>query len=384
MKIIVSENHFKKIVGVPLETLLEDVTIANELNTLTIVQQKINELLSDPKKEKGLLDGISLNITWNGENFILQIGKNKYSMKRMIKGIYSVLIPAGRSFSKTVIPLQSFAAEIEKIPEYKALAEKYPELQKKIRNGKTYSQLYTDKSQDGFFKLTVMSELENRKEEKMAIDIQKPYPLGEFFERNKIIYKFPTGQYAVLESGNIMADIGGFDLNIDPPKKTTANPININLIALGDVFTIGDTSFKDETKVNQKLQSFVQEIKGYIEKYGTPFIEHIKNQNPTIYGYTSRDGDPNQEMVGDYKPCSGNNLRKDYDLCLSGERAKIIANLINQALPELDGAFQAKGMGETTHWGPGWTPENPTMPEQTAPNRRYVSKKIKPFTPQLT
>ena len=88
MKVIVSENHFKKIMGVegvPSETLLEDVAIANELNTLTIVQQKINELLSDPKKEKGLLDGISLTVTWNGKVFILQIGNNKYTMKRMVR-----------------------------------------------------------------------------------------------------------------------------------------------------------------------------------------------------------------------------------------------------------------------------------------------------------
>ena len=42
MNIIISENQFKKITGVPSKTLLEQVAIASEENTLTIVQQKKN------------------------------------------------------------------------------------------------------------------------------------------------------------------------------------------------------------------------------------------------------------------------------------------------------------------------------------------------------
>ena len=390
MKIIVSENQFKQIVGVegvPSETLLEQVAVASEENTLTIVQQKINELLSDPKKEKALLDSIDLKLTWNGKSFILHIGDNKYEMKRTAKGMYAVIIPAGKTFGSTEIPTSAIAAEIEKIPEYKALVEKHPEIQKQIQGGKVRGQLYTSKSQQGFVKLTVVAELEDRKEAKMAVDVTKGYPLGEFFDRNKIIYKFPGGQYGIMESGDLMTDVEGINISLNPPPEQSqrqGRPINVKAMALADVFAFGEVEFKDEGKVNQRLQSFVQELKQHIESYGTSFIEYLKNQDPTIYGYTSRDGDPNQEIVGEYKPCSGNNLRKDYNLCLSNERVKKIAELLNQALPELDGAFQFKGMGETTHWGPGWTPENPTMPEQTAPNRRYVLKKFKPFTPQLT
>lgn len=386
MKIIVTENQFGKIMevdGVPSETLLEQVAVANEENALTIVQQKINDLISDPKKEKALLDGINIQLIKGKETFILQIGAKKYPMNKIRQGVYAVIIPAGKGFSFATIPMSSFAAEIEKIPEYKSLVEKHPELKAQIQAGKVLSQLYTDKVNQGHFKFVIRKDLDDRKEEKMAIPINKPYPLGEFFERNHITYKFPGGLFGVLESGNLMADIISTPLKFAPPavrQQPIMAPINVETMALADVFTFGDVTFKDEARVNQQIQMFIQQIKGYIEKYGTPFVEHLARQNPTVHGFSSRDGDPNQEIVGDYKPCSGNRVRKDYNLCLSTERAKVISTILNQSLPELSGAFQAKGMGETTRWGPGWTKESPTLPEQTAPNRRYLLGKIKPYS----
>ena len=68
---------------------------------------------------------------------------------------------------------------------------------------------------------------------------------------------------------------------------------------------------------------------------------------------------------------------------LSQERARIIADEINKQLPDLGNAIKFKGMGETTQFGPGWTKESPTIPEKTAPNRRYVLTPIKPFTGQV-
>ena len=129
------------------------------------------------------------------------------------------------------------------------------------------------------------------------------------------------------------------------------------------------------------MGKFVQQMKSLIEKYGETFIKYIHSQSPTIIGYSSIDGDPAQQITGEYQPCSGNGTRQEYDLCLSQERAKKIAEMLNQSLPELEGAFKFKGMGETNQFGPGWTKENPTIPEQTAPNRRYVLTPIKPFTP---
>lgn len=386
MKIIVSENQFEKIIvseGLPSEVLIEQVAVASDQNALTILQQKINQLVSDPKKEKALLDGINVILHRTPEGFALQIGQKKFPMKKMVQGIYATIIPPGEGFSASKIPLSSFAEEIEKIPEYKALVEKHPELQGQIKSGQALSQLFSDKTNQGHVKLTVYNELEDRKDVKMAIDVRTPYPLGEFFENNKIIYKFPNGMYGILESGYLMADVVVPQLSIKPPAQPTyAAPINVEMMELGDVFEFGTADFKNAERTNQRIQQFVQQIKGYIEKYGTPFIEHIKNQNPTIRGYASIDGPPDQEIQGEFAPCAASGTRAEYDYCLSDQRAKAIAEILNKSLPELSGAFQAKGEGQTNKFGPGWTKENPTIPEKTFQNRRYVLDDIKPFAAQ--
>jgi len=386
MKIIVSENQFEKIMvteGLSPDVLIEQIAVANDQNSLIVIQQKINQLLSDPKKEKALLDGINIQLHRTPETFVLQIGQKKFPMKKMVQGIYAVIIPAGEGFSAATIPLASFAAEIEKIPEYKAMVEKHPEIQSQIQAGKAFSQLYADKVHQGYFKLTIVTELEDRKEEKLAVDVKQPYPLGEFFANNKVIFRLTPEFYGILESGSLMADIVAPRISVNPPKQQAMTaPVNVETMALADVFEFGGVNFKDEARTNQRIQEFVQQMKGYVDMYGTPFIEHIKRQNPTVYGYASMDGDPNQKIQGNYQPCAANGTRAEYDMCLSTERAKAIAEILNQSLPEMDGAFQSKGMGETTKWGPGWTAENPTIPEQTAPNRRYLLSKLQPFVVQ--
>lgn len=381
MKIIVNENQFKKILEVE-DVIEEQVDVIDVRNALTVVQQKINDIISDPKKEKALLDGVSIKVTpVQGGTYTIQIGEAKYQMQRMARGVHAAIIPAGKGFSAGTVPMTSFQKEIEKIPEFKSLVEKYPQVQSQIQTGKVVGKVYSDRDNQGFFKFTRVRELPERKEMKTAIPITEKYPLGEFLSRNKVNYKFPDGTYGILESGYLIADLVSTQIRIptQTPKKKHMAPINVSIMNLQDVFNFGDVSFKDEARTGQQIQLFVQQVKGYIEKYGAPFIEHFKNQNPTIYGYASVDGDPNQQIVGDYKPCSGNQIRKEYDLCLSTERAKVIANILNKELPELGGAFQAKGVGQTTQWGPGWTPQSPTIPDQTAPNRRYVLSPMKPY-----
>lgn len=389
MKIIVSENQFKKIMvseGLSSDVLIEQVAVTNDQNALTIVQQKINQLVSDPKKEKMLLDGINVILHLTNTGFILQIGQKKFPMNQVVRGVHTVMMPPGGEISASAIPLSSFAAEIEKIAEYKALIEKHPEIKAQIAAGKATSKLYSDKDQQGFFKLTVYRELQDKKQRKLAIDMGTPYPLGEFMETNKVIYRLPNNMYGELESGYIIGDIVGPVLAIKPPEQKPGqlpqDQVRIQPMGLADVFEFGTVDFKDPGRTNQRIQQFVQQFKENIERFGTPFIEHIQSQNPTIYGYASIDGDPNQKIVGEYQPCSASGTRAEYDTCLSNERAKVIADILNKSLPELNGVFTGKGVGPTTKWGPGWTPENPTVPEQTAPNRRYLLSKIAPFVGQ--
>ena len=384
MKILVTENQLDKILredDVLLNVIKEQLDVASDRNQLVVLQQKINDLISNKAKEKAILDGISLKITPGKSGYTLQIGKEAGPMQRMATGVYALILKAGGQLSAAGIPMSSLMGEIEKIPEYKSLAEKHPEIKAQIQNGQIQGRVYADDQNQGFFKFTRQRALTDKKEMKYAIPIGQEYPFGEFFDRNKVNFKFPDGTFGVLESGYLTADLVATQIRLSAPAAQQVSPtIQISPMEFQDTFNFNDVEFKDVNATGQQIQAFVQQIKGYIQKYGQPFIEHFKLANPTIYGYASVDGDPNQEIVGEYKPCSGNKTRKDYDLCLSTERAKKIAELLNQELPELGDVFQFKGMGETTKWGPGWTAQSPTIPEKTAPNRRYVLGPIKPFT----
>ncbi len=219
---------------------------------------------------------------------------------------------------------------------------------------------------------------------KLAVDFGTEYPLGEFLERNKLIYRFKNGTFGTLESGAISMNLSSINLKINPQQvKTVIQPVTISPMVIGDVFNFDSVDFKDPAVANQQITKFVQQVKGGIQKYGQQFIDHMKAQDLTIFGYSSIDGDPEQAITGGYKSCSGYGTRKEYDMCLSDQRAKTIADMLNKALPELGGAFKSKGLGETNQFGPGWTKESPTIPEQTAPNRKYFLGKIQPFTGQV-
>ena len=397
MKIIVSENQFGKIMGsegLPTETLIEQVATTNPGNKLLILQQKINDILNDPKREKAMLDNLNLNVVLVGDNaFELHIGNKKLPMKQTVQGVFVTIIPKGRSVSTSKVPVSLLMPQIEKLPEYKEMIEGNPKIKAQLDRMIVHNQLYAgDTAETSYFEFRVKggdSSTLTRADKKMAVDITRSYPLGEFFARNEAIFKFPKqygDMYGVLKAHDLDSDLTGINLVPAPPKvdrqtQVAPTPVVIQFRGLGDVFNFGEVTFKNEEKTHQELQSFIQQLKGYAEEHGPSFIEHIKRQTPTVYGYASIDGDPDQQIVGQYKPCSGNKTRKDYDLCLSTERAKLIAEILNQGLTEYGGAFQYKGIGETTEWGPGWAPGegNETTPEQTAPNRRYLLSKLKGY-----
>jgi hypothetical protein len=377
MKIIISERQLDKILGDP-DILNEQNDATNDQRTLIVLQNKINDIID--KKEKEILDQSSIKIIGNAQAIQLQIGTKPYNMKLQVPGIYSLIIPPKSMLSFTGTQMSTLLPEIEKIPEYKTLVERYPELKTQIQNGGVKGSIYTDDQNQGVFKFTVTKKLLDMKDAKGAVAFGTEYPLGEFLERNKLIYKFKNGLYGTLESGQISMNLSAIPLRLSTATTPTPEqPVAISTMALGDLFTYNDVSFKDPNIVDQQLGKFVQEVKDAAAKYGQPFIDHFKQQSPTVLGYSSIDGDPNQAIVGEYKPCAGNKTRRDYDLCLSTERAKVIADELNKRLPELGNAIKSKGMGETTQFGPGWTKESPTVPEKTAPNRRYVLSPIKPF-----
>lgn len=377
MKIIINERQLEKIL-VNSDVLNEQNDTVNDQRILIVLQNKINDILD--KKEKEILDQSSIKIIGNAEAIQLQIGQKPYNMKKMMPGIYALVIPPNNRLSFGGSPTSTLLPEIEKIQEYKTLSEKYPEIKDQISKGTVNGIIYTDEQNQGTFKFTVTKKLADMKDAKSAVAFGTEYPLGEFLERNKLIYQFKNGLYGTLESGQISMNLASSQLTLSKPQSEQPTaPVSVTTMELGDLFVYDGADFKDPSVVDQQLGKFVQEVKGYITKYGQPFIDHFKTQSPTVLGYSSIDGDPEQSITGEYRPCAGNRTRKDYDLCLSQERSRIIAEKLNQLLPELGGSIKFKGMGETTKFGPGWTKESPTIPEQTAPNRRYVLSPIKPF-----
>ncbi len=380
MKILISEKQLKWVLKTQ-DVLEEQSDTLNDQRLLIVLQNRINDILD--KKEKEILNRTSIKIVNNKGQLSLQIGERIYPMRRMVQGVYALIIPERSKLTFGVTSSADLIPEIEKINEYKILSEKYPNLRAQIENNLVNGVIFTDQNNQGTFKLTITRKLPDVKEYKSAVDFGTEYPLGEFFERNKLIYKFGNDMFGILESGQLNMNLAGIPLKLEQttnkPQVAVA-PISISTMALGDVFNFDSIEFKDENLARRQYGAFIQQIRHLIQKYGEPFINHMKSQNPTIYGYSSVDADPEQPITGGYKPCAGNKTRRDYDLCLSQERARVIADILNKELPELGGIFKFKGMGETTKFGPGWTKENPTVPEVTAPNRRYVLSDIQPFT----
>jgi len=401
MKIIVNENQFKKIVGeenVPTDVLIEQVTNVNPQNQLFVLQQKINDILSDPKKLSAILNDVAVKVSLVGnDEYTLSFGDKTYPMRRIKRGIHALVIPKGKTIAGGTIPISLLMPEIEKLAEYKELVGNNPKIKAQLEGKPVNAELHAgDTGDQSYFHFEVIgpdSKRMDRKDKRTAIDITRPYPMGEFFNRQPIYLKFPKqyGEFhAILSSADIESDISQITL-IDVPDKekqmrqTRLSPERFQFQGLGDVFEFGDVTFKNEEAVTQELQQYIAKLKRFAEGYGQPFIDYVKNQNPVVYGYASRDGNPKEQIQGRYQPCSGNKTRAEYDVCLSNERAKTIADILNQGLPEFGGVFKYKGVGETTEWGPGWTPENAKTitPVDTAPNRRYLLSTFKqPFIPE--
>jgi len=223
MRIIVTENQFNEILKFEDNTLNlihEQLAVMDEKSTITIIQQKINEILNDPKKEKDILNGVRIQIkAGEGSSYFLQIGKQKHQLERMAQGVYALIIPEGKSIATTTLPMSTFMAEIEKIPEYKSFIEDHPEAKELIAKGNIFSKIYTEEGTQGLFKFTRLRQIQDRKESKLAIPISDPYPLGEFLERKKIHYRFTNGTFGVLEAENLLADLTASAVKIDQPEK---------------------------------------------------------------------------------------------------------------------------------------------------------------------
>ena len=109
------------------------------------------------------------------------------------------------------------------------------------------------------------------------------------------------------------------------------------------------------------------------------YLEFLKDKGVIIYGYASRDDDPDKDMIGDYIKCNKDEklggtkqARRDYNQCLSEKRAEQVIKDIVALLPELDGVFTGVGKGESCKSGNCWKSGKAVNTDLTKEDRRVT------------
>jgi outer membrane protein OmpA-like peptidoglycan-associated protein len=179
------------------------------------------------------------------------------------------------------------------------------------------------------------------------------------------------GYYVMLYPGAVPGTkitLGG-----TPPKTTTTpTPININL-DITEPFVFDKTELNSDAQI--KIDKFIDDLNNNLNKY-PKYKEFLLKNVPLIIGYSSRDKDSNDKIIGKLPACQSSKTIGEYNQCLSQERANTIANMIKEKTGVV---MTPVGKGETTEFGPGWTKEKPTTNKETQPNRRFLIK-IKNYT----
>ena len=151
MKILISEKQLKWVLKTQ-DVLEEQSDTLNDQRLLIVLQNRINDILD--KKEKEILNRTSIKIVNKGQ-LSLQIGERIYPMRRMVQGVYALIIPERSKLTFGVTSSADLIPEIEKINEYKILSEKYPNLRAQIENNLVNGVIFTDQNNQGTFKLTM-------------------------------------------------------------------------------------------------------------------------------------------------------------------------------------------------------------------------------------
>jgi outer membrane protein OmpA-like peptidoglycan-associated protein len=179
------------------------------------------------------------------------------------------------------------------------------------------------------------------------------------------------GYYVMLYPGAVPGTkitLGG-----TPPKTTTTpTPININL-DITEPFVFDKTELNSDAQI--KIDKFIDDLNNNLKKY-PKYKEFLLKNVPLIIGYSSRDKDSNDKIIGKLPACQSSKTIGEYNQCLSQERANTIAKMIEEKTGVV---MTPVGKGETTEFGPGWTKEKPTTNKETQPNRRFLIK-IKNYT----
>lgn len=158
-----------------------------------------------------------------------------------------------------------------------------------------------------------------------------------------------------------------------PTEPEKQEPITLSL-DLTDVFVFDTTEFSDKESAYKKMDDLANQIE---QAMGTLNLSNRidfanKISNTPILGYASIDRNPEDDDIGKLPACQSEKNNGDYNRCLSNERAKVVADYLNNKFKNNRYInFKYRGMGGTKKFNNiGW-PDS-TSPDQTADNRRVV------------
>jgi hypothetical protein len=371
-------------------------TILSKFDVVRYIENKMNDEII-PNKQTELLNAYTIRVEQGPDDTYVVVIKGNQDgevveadVPLTSSGNYIYTGDISGKFSLGKVSM-AFAVDIlREDPKLQKFFEDNPRFVEKIKNSEVDATIRTNSQDGGIFKL-FFTQKPDRASAKQAIPAGDEYPLGEYFDRNKLPMKVNNSLYAHLESGGLMLKLTDFWIMEDPAMSsptpetvtttgTTPSETTIKLeFSLVDVFKFDETNFIDEAKSMSQIDSFVNKLKLSINQHGKPLTDHIMKSSPKIIGYASVDGNPEQKITGKFAACKSKATRGEYDQCLSEARAKRITDTINEKLTGTGVSFGFYGAGETTKFGPGWTQQAPTKMEQTSPNRRFELSPIPPF-----
>lgn len=286
---------------------------------------------------------------------------------------------------------------IEQNENYAKLFTMYPKYKQQIIDGLVDVVLEFRDSQTGGKAGFTLSVYDSKsKKGQTYFQYQQGAPLGDFFNSNLATWQLDKNVFGSIQSNNINIRLSNFGFQPEMQGgtgavtgETTTNTgstqTNVTIdFSLVDAFKFDGDEFVNENDAIAKIDKLAEYIITNTNKYGKELVDHIMKSKPQIIGYASIDGPSNEKITGKYSACKSNTelgtTREQYNQCLSENRAKQIATLLNQKLSGTGITIGYFGAGETTQFGPGWTKEVKTNAKQTAPNRKFVLSSIPVFS----
>jgi len=228
-----------------------------------------------------------------------------------------------------------------------------------------------------------VTQFRNRKKNRRG---KRPYvrgnemPLGDFFKTGGGKFGLNKNIMLAVEFGGLTIKLG--EVYILPPQSPEGETINTDEFAtekikldLVDVFKFDTIDMIDPSGYQEILNKFKNDLSQGLKRM-RGLKEFLQKQNLVVNGYASRDNDPNEQVQGKFTGCRGygDGTRGQYNLCLSEERAKKVAEDLQEIFNSLgiNVTIKSKGHGETSKFGSAWSKEKPTKPKDTQPNRRIT------------